>query len=156
MMITRTQRRCAWLLLAAMSAAGCVTRSEQSNAASDGLPGTPDCVFILYIQNFDIIDTATLIVYAPNPKDAFLVKLSQPVPDLNSRESIKFEAGHHDGRLCGVDGDTLVRTPPPQRVAVAAVRALRAADVKQLKAAAKGGLATPPAAAPAEPAPAQH
>jgi hypothetical protein len=155
-MVTRTQRRFAWLLLAVMSAAGCATRSAQSNPASDGLPGTQDCVYVLYIQNFDIIDPATLIVYAPNPKDAFLIKLSQPVPDLNSRENIKFEAGHHDGRICGVDGDTLVRTPAPQRVPVSAVRALRAAEVKQLKAAAKGVVAPPPAAAPAGPAPAQH
>jgi hypothetical protein len=113
-------------------------------------------VYVLYIQNFDIIDPATLIVYAPNPKDAFLVKLSQPVPDLNSRENIKFEAGNHDGRICGVAGDTLVRTPAPQRVPVSAVRALRAGEVKQLKAAAKSVVATPPAAAPAGPAPAQH
>jgi hypothetical protein len=55
------------------------------------------------------------------------------VPALNSRESIAFEAAHHDGRICGVEGDLLVRTPEPNRIAVTAVRALRATEVKQLK-----------------------
>jgi hypothetical protein len=107
------------------------------------MPGTPDCVWVLYIQNFDIIDPSTLIVYAPTPKDAFLIKLSQPVPDLSSHESLGFDAGRHDGRICGVPGDLLVRTPGPQRVAVSAVRALTGAQVKQLKTAAKGSLAAP-------------
>ena len=155
-MITRTQRRCAALLIAVLSAASCATRSAQSQPAADGLPGTADCVWVLYIQNFDLIDPSTLIVYAPTPKDAFLVKLSQPVPDLNSHESVRFEAGHHDGRICGVDGDMLVRTPSPQRVPVTAVRALTAAEVKQIKAAAKCGVATDTTAAPAAPPAAQH
>jgi Family of unknown function (DUF6491) len=149
MMARRTQRCWGTILVALVSVGGCSTPRTQPTPASDGFPGTADCVMQLYIQNFDVIDPATLIVYAPTPKDAFLLKLAQPVPDLNSRESIGFEAAHHDGQICGVNGDLLVRTPAPNRVAVTAVRALRGAEVKQLKAAAKANVATPAAAAAA-------
>jgi hypothetical protein len=88
-------------------------------------------------------------VYAPTPKDAYLIKLFQPVPDLSSHEDLGFEPGNHDNQVCGRGGDMLVRASVRQQVAITAVHALTASEVKQLKGTAKSGLATPAAAAPA-------
>ena len=144
-----TQLRYAALALAVLGAAGCATKSAQSKPVSTDSPGTDDCVWILTIRNWDIIDPSTLIVYAPTPKDAYLIKLFQPVTDLSSHEDLGFEAGNHDGQVCGRGGDMLVRASVRQQVAITAVHALTASEVKQLKATAKSGLATPAAAAPA-------
>ena len=144
-----TPLRYAALTLAVLGAAGCATKSAQSKRASTDLPDTDDCVWILTIQNWDVIDPSTLIVYAPTPKDAYLIKLFQPVPDLSSHEDLGFEAGNHDNQVCGRSGDMLVRASVRQQVPITAVHALRTSEVKQLKATAKSGLATPAAAAPA-------
>jgi hypothetical protein len=58
------QRRAASLLLVLLTVAGCATDRTQPRIVADGVPGTVDCVWVLYIQNFDVIDPSTLIVYA--------------------------------------------------------------------------------------------
>jgi hypothetical protein len=136
-------------MLTVLGAAGCAATSAQSRPVSTALPGADDCVLILTIQNWDIIDPSTLIVYAPTPKDAYLIKLLQPAPDLSSHEDLGFEAGNHDGQVCGHGGDMLVRASVRQQVAITAVHALRTSEVKQLKATAKSGVKTPAAAASA-------
>jgi Family of unknown function (DUF6491) len=138
------------LMLALVGAAGCAAshaRSSSTSGASGGLPGRQQCVEILYIQNWDVIDPNTLIVYAPEPKDAFLVKVVEPVSNLSARDSIGFSSGTHDGKLCGVEGDVMVRESLHDPVS--AVRSLRGGEVRQLKASAARRVATPAAAAPA-------
>jgi hypothetical protein len=147
-MLTLTLRY-ALLMLAVLSAAGCAVAGAQSKRTSAALPGTQACLWLRNIQSWDVIDASTMIVYAPLPKDAYLIKLFQPVPDLTFHERIGFDDGNHDGRICSLGDDVLVRGPVPQRVPITAVRALTVDQVKQLKATAKGGNATPGPAAPA-------
>jgi len=143
------------LMLAVLGVAGCAASHARSSSASSagsasgGLPGREQCVAILYIQNWDVIDPNTLIVYAPEPKDAFLVKMVQPVSNLSARDSIGFSSGTHDGKLCGNEGDVMVRES--LRDPVSAVRSLRGGEVRQLKATTARRVATPAPAAPDAP-----
>jgi hypothetical protein len=158
--VMRLRLSCVTLLIAALCATGCAwTRGESrgdATGASDGLPGRAQCVHILYIENWEILDTSTLLVYAPQPH---LVKLSEAVPGLSSQDGIGFFAGKHNDQICGVAGDQLVRTPEPKRVPIIATRIVKAGEVKQLKASSKrtvasGGVSTPDAsAAPTSAAP---
>jgi len=141
------------LLLSVLGVAGCAAfHSEKPIDPNPGLPGRADCVPVLYIQNWDILDPNTMIVYAPDPKDAYLVKLAEPVADLGARDSLGFVSGSHDGRICGASGDLMVRGS--LRVPLTAVRALRKAEVKRLKPPVKHAAPAPKAAAPAVAAPA--
>jgi hypothetical protein len=140
------------LPLVLLSAAGCAARHPRTADLHRGLPGRDACVQILYIQNWDLIAPDSLIVYAPERSDAFLVNLEQPVPDLNAHDNVGFTAGNHDGQICGVAGDMLVRAS--LHVPVAAVRSLSGKEVKRLKPPKPKGSGTPPAAAaPTPPTP---
>jgi len=148
------------LMLAVLGAAGCAASHARSSSASNasnagsasGLPGKQQCVPILYIQNWDVIDPNTLIVYAPEPKDAFLIKVVEPVSNLSARDGIGFSSGTHDGKLCGNEGDVMVRES--LRDPVSAVRSLKGGEVRQLKATARRVAASAPAAPAAATAPA--
>jgi hypothetical protein len=137
-----------WLLpLVLVSAGGCAARHPRTTDPHPELPGRNECVQILYIQNWDLLSPDSLIVYAPERSDAFLVKLTQPVPDFNSRDSVGFTSGNHDGQICGASGDMLVRAA--LHVPLAAVRALSSGEVKRLKPPKpKGSVAPPPANSP--------
>jgi len=94
-----------------------------------------------------------LIVYAPMPKEAYLVKLLQPIPDLRFHLALGFEDTDHMGRVCRIGSFVSVGQPFPWLAPVAAVRALTPDEVKQVKTAAKtkgkGTVATPATGAPA-------
>ena len=131
------------LALAILGMAGCtVFGGHHSGVGTDtgtGFGGVAACVPVLYIDTWDVIDPSTLIVYAPGPKDAFLVKFAEPVPDLRARDSIGFVSGSGDGRICGASGDLVARAS--LHVPIAAVRALKGGEVKRLKASAKSSSA---------------
>ena len=102
-------------------------------------------MWISNIRNWDVIDQSTLIVYAPMPKDAYLVKLFQPIPDLIYHDKIGFEDGNHNGQICSLGDDLIVHGPFPLRVPISAVRVLTLSEVRQLKATGKGRSPAPPA-----------
>jgi hypothetical protein len=142
---------CALIALAVLGATACATTGAQPGHARATLPGTEACLWLRNIEGWDVIDDSTMIVYAPLAKDAYLVKLFEPVPDLSFHEGIGFDDGDHDGRICSLGDDVLLRGPVPQRVPITAVRALTPDQVKLLKASANGSNTTPapaPAAAP--------
>jgi len=141
--------RCALITLALLGATACATTGAPSKHARATLPGTEACLWLRNIQGWDVIDSSTMIVYAPLAKDAYLIKLFEPVPDLSFHEGIGFDDGDHDGRICSLGDDVLLRGPVPQRVPITAVRALTPDQVKQLKATANGGNTTPAPAPPA-------
>jgi len=152
---------CVAISLALSNLSGCAsTRAQTANAPSPpGAPvanlptiGTEACFWIRDVRHWDVIDPSTLIVYAPMPKEAYLVKLLQPIPDLSFHLALGFEDTDHMGRVCRIGSFVSVGQPMPWRAPVAAVRALTPDEVKQLKNAAKtkgrGTVATPAATMP--------
>jgi hypothetical protein len=147
------------LTLVVLSATACATSGTQSSQrARAALPGTEACLWLHNIEGWDVIDPSTMIVYAPLAKDAYLVKLFEPVYDLNFHERIGFDDGNHDGRICSLGDDVVVRGAVPQQVPITAVRALTPDQVKRLKATANGGKAAPAPSSPAagQPVPGTH
>ena len=107
-----------------------------STSAPAPLPGTEACIFTVNLDDWTVLDDSTLIVYAPLRKDAYLVKLFEPIIDLPFRQSLGFEDVEHNGQLC--KGDYVVaRGEIPQRTPITALRALTSAQAKQLIAASK-------------------
>jgi hypothetical protein len=130
--VGRTARLAA--ALAALAAAACSTTATGSHPAAAPLPGTDACVFMSLVSDWVVVDASTLIVYAPLRKDAYLLKLFEPVPELNFKQRVGFEDSDHDGRLCGDGGDYLVVRDDsvPLRVPIVAFRKLTAEQARQL------------------------
>jgi hypothetical protein len=155
--IDRTARLA--VALSALAAAACSTTATGSHPAAAPLPGTDACVFISEVFNWTVVDQSTLIVYAPMPKDAYLLKLFEPVPDLNFKERVGFEDSDHTGMLCGNGADYLVLRDDigPRRVPIVAFRKLTPEQLKQFLPAAKTSATQPANAQPAsaQPPPSQ-
>lgn len=77
---------------------------------SDPLPGAPkdECVSISNIQNWRVLDSRNVVIYAPNDKRAYLMQLGTPVSDLKFSFRVAFIDRDHDGQLCGRSPDRLV------------------------------------------------
>ena len=145
---------CVAISLALLNLSGCAsTRPPSAPVANLPTIGTEACFWIRDVRHWDVIDPSTLIVYAPMPKEAYLVKLLQPIPDLSFHLALGFEDTDHMGRVCRIGSFVSVGQPMPWRAPVAAVRALTPDEVKQVKNAAKtkgkGTVATPATSTPA-------
>ena len=93
----------------ALALAACATGRALPTRAAAPLPGTDACVFISNVSDWTVIDPTTMIVYAPLRKDAYLLKLFAPVPELNFKQRVGFEDSDHNGQLCGNGDDLVVR-----------------------------------------------
>jgi hypothetical protein len=133
------------ILVLVLGTSSCAVPGTPAKREGGPLLGTASCLWISSIRNWDVIDQSTLIVYAPMPNDAYLVKLFQPIPDLIYHDQIGFEDGNHNGQICSLGDDLIVHGPFPLRVPISAVRILTLSEVRQLKAAAKGRLPASPA-----------
>jgi hypothetical protein len=122
----------AMLILMALSAAGCASRSRQSENIPTGgaLPGKEDCIWVLYVDRWVTIDNSTLLVYTAN-NNYFLVKVAQPVPNLNDHDAVAFYSSNHDDRVCGNGSDLLVRTSDAVRDPIVTIRSIKASLAKQ-------------------------
>ena len=102
----------AWALLA--STPGVV--QEQDAEAPDELPtrkikGSAACLRLDRIQDFQVIDSQTLIVWRANHKDPHKIGLFHGCPRLRSADAIFFDARGWD-QVCGRGGEYLVVTRP--------------------------------------------
>ena len=130
--------------LCALAAAGCATRRAQPERTAAPLPGTDACVFISSVSDWVVIDSTTMVVYAPLRKDAYLLKLFAPVPELNFKQRLGFEDSDHNGQLCGNGDDLVVRDEiSVRRMPIVAFRKLTPEQVKQLLPPAKSPAAKP-------------
>jgi hypothetical protein len=87
------------------------------------LPGKPSCFWKSNFQgDWTVLNDSTLIVRAPLAKDAYVVKLFEPVFDLNFKQGLGFEDREHTGQICNSGDDYLLVpgwAPPevPKRIA---------------------------------------
>lgn len=132
------------LALSALAAAGCATRRAQPERAAAPLPGTDACVFINSVSDWVVIDSTTMVVYAPLRQDAYLLKLFAPEAELNFKQRLGFEDSDHNGQLCGNGDDLVVRDEiSARRMPIIAFRKLTPEQAKQLLPAAKSAAAKP-------------
>jgi hypothetical protein len=142
-------------------AVGCATtghppqsRTNLDNLTKvENLPGKAGCFWKSSFQgDWTVLNDSTLIVRAPLPKDAYVIKLFEPVFNLSFKQGLGFEDREHTGQICN-DGDDYLVVPgwqPPQ-VPIVAVHALTMAEQDQLVRAA--GKPVPHPHTPTQPAP---
>ena len=127
-------------------------------------PGTPrkstpslsaeDCVFSVSVGDWTALDPQRLILYGPGSRQAYLVRLSIPSPNLVFGETIGVQDGDGNGRICGWGFDAiLVAGGMPERIPIASVQKLPKEEAAALIAAANPPrrvktTPAPPAAAP--------
>jgi hypothetical protein len=123
-------------------AVGCATTAQPpaSKAKLDNLtkvenlPGKPACFWKSSFQgDWTVLNDSTLIVHAPLPKDAYVIKLFEPVFSLSFKEGLGLEDREQTGQICN-NGDDYLVVPgwqPPQ-VPIVAVHALTMAEQDQL------------------------
>jgi hypothetical protein len=103
-------RRVAALLVGLVGCAGAPQNGDGSAGEGDDTPlpllGQNACFYYRQVQNFDVLDRSTLVIYAPNRRNAYLVKTSPPSTELRYADTIAFEA--RTGQVCGRAGDRLV------------------------------------------------
>ena len=78
------------------------------------------------------IDTSTLLVYTAN-NNYFLVKVAQPVPNLNDHDAVAFYSSNHDDRVCGNGSDLLVRTTDAVRDPIVTIRSIKASHASSTR-----------------------
>jgi hypothetical protein len=123
--------------LALLASVGCAaTGTASKHAPPAPLPGTETCIFTVNLYDWTVLDDSTLIVYAPQRKDPYLVKLFAPIVDLQFRQALGFEDVEHNGQLCK-DDYVVTRGDIPTRTPITAVRALTPEQAKQMIAASK-------------------
>jgi hypothetical protein len=157
-MLTRLLRNAAVASGAAVLVACATTGTAPAPKVADtaNLPGTPACFWVRNVWGWTVLNNSELIVQAPTNQDAYLVKLFEPVFDLDFHIRLGFQDVEHTGMICGPSRDYLiVRGYAPPRIPIVAVQKLTAAEQVQLLQAAKRpvprGLL--PAATPAPPPP---
>ena len=106
-------------LVAACAIASIGLAQAEAVKNSDLLPGASkdDCVFISNIQNWRVLDSRNVVIYAPNYRRAYLMQLGTPISDLKFAFKVAFIDKDHDGQLCGrspdrvIAADSIVRQP---------------------------------------------
>jgi len=120
----------ALLTLLGASLAGCAAQPRRELAS---LPGRDACFWTRTLFDWTVLDDSTLLVHAPTPNDAYLVKLFAPIPDLKFHDALGFQGGNGPpGQFCAQNGAVIAGGPVPEREPVIAVRALTAAQARQL------------------------
>lgn len=109
--------------------------------ARPGENGEPGCFFASQVQDFRAISRSDLIVFAPNEKNAYQVRIAPPATGLRFSDAVVFVS--RSDRICGYAGDDLVidEAGGRQRYSVIEVARLAPETVERLL----GREAEPPA-----------
>lgn len=112
-----TIRRTAVALLTPLLALGAALATNQAMAKdeADAKANTNECVFSRTVHDWRALDSTNLVIWAPNRKEAYLVKLGFPLHDLKTEESLAVIDRNGDGRLCGFGMDEIVAGRGPFR-----------------------------------------
>lgn len=108
------------------------TEAKQEKSHGDS------CIFSRMVDDFEVIDNRTLVVYAPTRKVPYLVELFFPEPGLKFEHTLGFQDRNSDGRICGYGGDSIiVEGPISNRITISSITRVDPEHVKQLKVAAQ-------------------
>jgi hypothetical protein len=104
------------LIVASTIAALGIARAA-SGTNPDPVPGASkdECVFVRNINNWRVLDTRNVVLYAPNESRAYLMQLAAPVSDLEYSFKVAFIDRDRDGQLCGRSFDKVQAAGSPVR-----------------------------------------
>lgn len=137
-MLSRLMRTAAAAALAVMAVACATTHPPAPPTPTAALMGTPGCFWLRNVVDWTVLDNSDLIVHAPLARDAYLVKLFEPVFDLKFRLNLGFNDVERTGLICGPNRDyLLVSHYSPPQIPIIAVQKLTSAEQVQLLRAAK-------------------
>jgi hypothetical protein len=109
-------------LLAALC--GCSADPTRPDVRPRQLPDlTLDCIVVRSIDDWKVLDSQTLVIYAPTRQTAYLVELLSSCDPLRNAEVIGIES-RQGGRLCSLAGDALI--VGAQRCPIGAIRPYQA------------------------------
>ena len=114
---------------------GCANRVMAPATPLVSTPSTTpeDCIFSLVISDWTQLDRERLILYGPDSRQAFLVKLSFASPDLPFSTGIGVQDGDGNGRICGWGFDAiLIPAGVPERIPIASVQKLTKGEADAL------------------------
>ncbi len=66
-----------------------------------------DCLFASQPSSWRVLDKQTLILWGPSQRDAYLVKLFSPVPDMKFSVTLAVIDGDRNGMICGGSTDKI-------------------------------------------------
>ncbi|MGH8177369.1 MAG: DUF6491 family protein [Steroidobacter sp.] len=92
--------RKAFLLISALTA--CAGANADQRASSN------ECVFARSITDFKPLDRNHLVIWSPGRRNAYLVELAMPLPELRFAHRLAVVDRNRDGRLCGYGMDRII------------------------------------------------
>jgi hypothetical protein len=124
------------VILGAPAACAGTHPSPEPSTSRAALPGTPGCFLRRDFRgDWVVLNNTNLIVFAPPipSRNAFLIRLFQPVVGLNFNLRLGLENATSSSRICGNRGAyLLVPGNTPSRVLITAVQELTAPERDQL------------------------
>jgi len=130
------------LAVGALALLGCASTQPASHAANGvaagrktaALPGKPGCFWLRDFQgSWTVLNDSELIVYVPLYSQPYLIKLFEPVPDLEFDQRLGFADVERTGMICDSSMDDLVVPHwQPHRIPIVAVRELTAQEARHL------------------------
>lgn len=127
-------------LLLSLDVTAAAARSNQNAASAEPKPHGGDCMFSRTIEDWTVVDDQTLIVWAPDRRSPYEVKLFSPGFGLKSAWTIGFLDKDNNGLICDYGRDSvIVRGAPgmPDRIPLRSVQRIDVAQADQLIAKAK-------------------
>ena len=116
--LTGVFMKSALIMACAIASIGLAQAEVVKNADPVPASSKDDCVFISNIQNWHVLDSRNVVIYAPNYKRAYLMQLGAPISDLKYAWKVAFLDKDHDGRLCGRSPDRIIAPDSMVRVPV--------------------------------------
>ncbi|MGH8187551.1 MAG: DUF6491 family protein, partial [Steroidobacteraceae bacterium] len=86
-------RKSLMVLVALAACANVHATTSESRADKDA------CLFVRSIHDFRPLDRTNLIIWAPGRRDAYLVELGFPLPELKFAHRLAVVDRNHDGML---------------------------------------------------------
>lgn len=113
------------LLFVLLSSALCQACSASAPTGTDRT-----CLFANQPQSWQVLDQKQLILWGPTRKDAYLVELFAPSPDIGFAETLAFIDDDHDGRIC--EGDKIAVPDSHMASPPAIISSMRKVDEAEL------------------------
>lgn len=114
-----------------------------------------DCLFTPTVDDWVALDDERLILFGSGRKEAFLARLSVPVPGLLFETRVAVIDDDRNGRICGNGADGIAfgqNSSVPGKILIASLQKIDATEVERLIAESKGrgrkGIPQPPAETP--------
>jgi len=124
------------LSLAGGGVATACTSGSSAQKGAKGVKNGQDCVFFRTIDNWQVLDDSSLVLWTSGDRDAYLVTLFRPSPELPFAIDLALQDGNRDGQLCAFGGDAVITDgPTSERLTINTLTKLSEKQLKDVLAA---------------------